>query len=72
VRLPENFTCRAHHGSFSVLEHGDWIDVKLQGEFDLSSAAASQLVLEHVGELLSGMPRRILIDLSEVSFFDAH
>jgi anti-sigma B factor antagonist len=65
------FTCRAHHASFTVFDHGDSIDVALRGEFDLSTADASQLVLEHVGELLGAAPRPVSIDLSAVSFFDA-
>ena len=71
VSPPEPFSCRAHHGSFVVHDDGDSIDVALQGEFDLSSRDASQLVLEHVGDLMCANTRPVCIDLSAVSFFDA-
>jgi anti-anti-sigma factor len=71
VSAPERFTCDAHHASFVVFDRGDSIDVALRGEFDLSSTEASQLVLEHVGELLGAGPRPVCVDLSAVSFFDA-
>ena len=71
MSAPEQFTCRAPHGTFVVEEQPDAIDVSLCGEFDLSSTDASQRVIEHVGELVGNTRRPVRVDMSSVSFFDA-
>lgn len=64
-------TFRAPHTTFTVCDEPERIEVELRGEYDLSSADASQLVIELVGDLIDEACRPVIVDLAAVSFFDA-
>ncbi len=65
------FECHTPHGVLVVCDLSDIVEVRLRGEFDLASADAAQLVVEHVGELVGDAPRPIVVEMSDVTFFDA-
>jgi anti-anti-sigma factor len=65
------FACHTPHGVLVVADLADMVEVTLRGEFDLSSNDAAQLMLQHVGELIGASPRPIVVEMSDVTFFDA-
>ena len=70
-RAPDRSTFHSAYSTFVVCEHPQLLEILVRGEYDLASTDASKLVLQHIGNLVSESPRPVVVDLSDVSFFDA-